>query len=139
MSWFGPPFSADISLTESERREVRRRVKQLVARRRLTWCLIAVATLAPVLLFPILSSLIQTLHGWGVPFGVAIAICNLSAVGGILGFTFYVLHPIRRRAYREAVRELGFPVCVHCGYLLRPQDGDTATIARSCPECGKER
>jgi uncharacterized membrane protein YozB (DUF420 family) len=139
MTWFGQPFSDRVPLTPGERVEVRRRAKQLAARRRGTWIVLAGAAVAIAILVVFVPSIARTLRDWGMPWTLALAATNITSVLVLLGVVFRLLHRIRVRAHREAVRELGFPVCVECGYYLRGHGAGGSGVASRCPECGRPR
>ena len=66
---------------------------------------------------------------------IAAPIGMLSA-GALCIFVFgRLIWRLQRRAFRLALRDLGYDICINCGYWLRDLHADTAT----CPECGAER
>lgn len=139
MTWPGQPFSDRIPLTPDERVEVRRRAKQLVARRRATWIVLAGAAAAVVAFALAAPTAARTLRDGGIPWALAIAATAITGVVVLLGVALPLLHRIRVRALREAVRELGFPVCMACGSYLRGHGADGSEVAPRCPECGWPR
>jgi hypothetical protein len=73
------------------------------------------------------------LVSWGVPFGAILGIaipCLVVILGSAWLYRFIYRTPVRR-----AMRELGYDICIGCGYRLEGL-GNEHSI---CPECGTER
>ena len=139
MPFFEPLFSSTLSFTNEERVEIRRRAKQLVARRRGTWLVMLVLVVVLPVAISLLPKTVLFLSAWGIPRVLAIVLVNLTTTGGLLGLVFFALHRIRVRAVREAVRELGYPICIECGYDLRSEQSLPDRARDRCPECGSRR
>lgn len=135
MPFLEPPFSADLPFTSAERVEIRRRAKQLVARRRSTWLVMLAFAVVVTVAILFIPKTVLLLARWGIPRVVAILLVNLVTTLGLLGVVFVALHRIWLRALRQAVRELGYPICVECGYDLRADRSNPD----HCPECGSRR
>lgn len=73
------------------------------------------------------------LVAWGVPSARLAALVLLVASPCVASAWLYQF--IYRRPVRLAMRELGYDICVSCGYRLQGLD---ASITR-CPECGAAR
>src|SRR5437870_3313626 len=73
------------------------------------------------------------LISWNAPYAFHISGAAVALVIGLIaGATFGFIYV---RPVRCALRDLGYDVCVHCGYWLR----GLAENAKNCPECGKPR
>jgi hypothetical protein len=103
--------------------------------------LVLISTTAAALVLTLLAILVLAAAPTGgnaVPLIVAMVAVSLIPL--------LVTIPLTRRLYlrqvRRALREMGYDVCVECGYWLRGlerRDDDVAPDDPRCPECGAER
>jgi len=69
------------------------------------------------------------------PYLLELVVRNLPLIGlFVFAAWFHWSAPTAVRARRRRLRELGHPVCGHCGYDLTGGDAN----AGRCPECGRE-
>ena len=69
------------------------------------------------------------------PWIVELIVRNLPLIGLVVFMAwFHWTAPTAVRARRRRLRELGHPVCGHCGYDLSGGDANSG----ACPECGRD-
>jgi len=134
-------FPAGLELTEEQRREVDRRVRQhrlqdqnyrgsaRVVARLAGVSMGVLSVLFVIWLFVIIRARM------GVLYPVALLAGIMSFIGLIWLSTAWSIHRAKTPYVRKALCELQMPVCMDCGYILRGLGAD----ATRCPECGAER
>jgi hypothetical protein len=129
---------ANITLSARELKHVEKRSSQLFAeQQRRFWIIMALAvataglsvTLGSMLLAPLLAATMGWRETW-CKAGSALVIAILVTAVWMYMFVRLYVRPLRR-----ALSEMGYEVCVRCGYWLR---GLPANVS-NCPECGTER
>lgn len=124
----------EFGLTRRERREATRLAHQkyLSGRRLALWTIPMVVGGFALMGFgykPLADLLARFGAPWPWLLGAVIIVITVSVAAAWL-YRFLYARPVRR-----AMRDLGYDVCVECGYRL---DG-LAPGARQCPECGAHR
>jgi hypothetical protein len=89
--------------------------------------------IAPLLVLFVLLKPVLQMVGWAGPVSITIgtaAIVLISWPWGAWMYRSLYVRPIRR-----AMRDVGYDLCIECGYELRGLDGNV----KRCPECSAER
>lgn len=125
-----------LPISREERRAVEKRANAIAGRRK--FFVFKLATVSVILLGgfvgcgPIAAVWLWRQQGFHPIFALIVGV--MTAAFGVVAYSMLVW-----RWYtlpmRQALNELGYNVCVRCGYWLRDLDPDTP----SCPECGAPR
>lgn len=127
---WGNYIEPEWKLTRAEVRSVHRLVKERYMRPSV---LFGFTALWVVIAFSAVQMLRHfNVWAWPLVWYLTIMVVTTAViiVCGLWSFRMIYTRPVRR-----AMRDLGYDVCVHCGYWLRGLDEDV----KRCPECGSGR
>jgi hypothetical protein len=137
MRWrwlIGDYAAPDFRLTRQQRREISFRAQN----RHVSPGALTKLTLLCMLPCVIAMMLLPTILGWlgyanqNVPHIIALALIVLL----IWPLSAWIYSSLYGRACRRAMRDLGYEICVDCGYSMRGLD---STMSSTCPECGRRQ
>ncbi|MHC5022559.1 MAG: hypothetical protein ACYTGG_01430 [Planctomycetota bacterium] len=126
-------FDRELSLTREEKRQVNKRAWKIWFQRRSNVA-VYVAVLVPLnVLLNVVPWILRELTGrnehWHWP--LALAVYMVLLIVAVAFLQRYRFGP----SVRRAVRELGYDICLRCGYWLKGLDESI----EMCPECGARR
>ena len=100
------------------------------------WLMVFAVPIVPFGLYyliPLLSSLLVKLGVSSTPDFMGVGFILLILFVGFFWIAMaWAFHLIYIKPTRRAMREVGFSICINCGYDLRGAEHD------ACPECGEE-
>lgn len=128
---------AHLELDDETQREVERRMNAYAAKLpAFNWTLLIMSGgVIPLVIFGTdpWAGWLRATFGWSTQLAGVVAALSLSFIwiGGCLAIFMKIYVP----ALRRALRDVGYEICVSCGYWMRGIADDST----KCPECGSER